>query len=73
MDKRLDGLMAANPKAAKSGDKIRAALALVKRLRDKGLSSEGYRLGSPASTKKVLVVSPNSNFSRARLKLTNNA
>lgn len=47
MQKRLEKLLDQNPGAAKSGNKIKAVLAVIQRLRDRGLSREGYRLSSP--------------------------
>lgn len=76
MDKRLAGLLAKNPEAAKSSEKIKAALALIQRLRGLGVSKEGYRLRAPADSrlpqtapKTVRSIRPR----YARSKLTHNA
>lgn len=53
MKKRLEKLLAKNPEAAKSGDKIRAVLKVIQSLRERGLSREGYRLSSPTDLKRA--------------------
>ncbi|MFO1086282.1 MAG: hypothetical protein U1E21_17130 [Reyranellaceae bacterium] len=69
MKERLEKLLAKNPEAAKSGNKIKAVLEVIQRLRDRGLSREGYRLSSPASRRSKPMRASVTNGSRRKLTL----
>ncbi len=53
MTKRLNALLAQNPKAAKDRAVIEAALKAVRDLKRQGIGGQGYRLASPFDTHRI--------------------